>query len=469
MFNTLFLIPLAAVLQGPPPPTQAPHELHKARITIITQADGRTERVTREFDADNAEELHAMLQSIGSTDPLAGPDASRTSEWKRDTLSLEQFLLAGYGKGGRLGVSTTGLTESRMRERQVKAGAYVENVVSGSAAEKLGLREGDIITSLNGTATPGPEALVNAVRAHPPGETVEVTWLRGKKQMNGRIELDEAPNESFSFSLPTPDSEGFIADLPPLPPMTYLGVTTEEEEGNGPRVSSVAPGSPADAMGLQEGDIIRTVDGAPISSFMDLSRNIRAHQPEDTVEIGIVRNGQALTVTGQLGRSPEGLSRAMPFTWERDLDFQDDPSFDAEGMRRELERLRQDMEDLRLQLGREHGSAPGANAELPDAKEWDMLKAKGLVANGEELALPGLSLYTGPDGQVHHLRFNATERGDLKVAVFDDQGKGVYEERITSFKGRYDRKLDLSELAKGGYFLIITQHDRSVVRRLLHG
>jgi len=53
------------------------------------------------------------------------------------------------------------------------------------------------------------------------------------------------------------------------------------------------------------------------------------------------------------------------------------------------------------------------------------------------------------------------------VNVHDGTGTKVYEERITGFKGRYERTLDLSDKATGNYFLVIEQNGKSAAQKLV--
>jgi putative serine protease PepD len=60
-------------------------------------------------------------------------------------------------------------------------GAGVQGVNAGSAAEKAGLKKGDVITKVDGQVITGSEALVATVRGHRPGDTVKLTVVRGGK------------------------------------------------------------------------------------------------------------------------------------------------------------------------------------------------------------------------------------------------------------------------------------------------
>nr|MCW2727808.1 trypsin [Aeromicrobium sp.] len=68
-------------------------------------------------------------------------------------------------------------------------GAEVKDVNPDGAGEKAGLKEGDVITSVNGAIIPTSEALVAAVRGYNPGEKISLTYLRGGKKTEVDVTL----------------------------------------------------------------------------------------------------------------------------------------------------------------------------------------------------------------------------------------------------------------------------------------
>ena len=54
------------------------------------------------------------------------------------------------------------------------------------------------------------------------------------------------------------------------------------------------PGTPAATAGLQDGDLVVEVDGAPIESFTELAAIIRAHKPGDSITLGLQRAGTSI-------------------------------------------------------------------------------------------------------------------------------------------------------------------------------
>jgi S1-C subfamily serine protease len=70
-----------------------------------------------------------------------------------------------------------------------------------------------------------------------------------------------------------------------------LGVFGKPSQG-GCVVREVVPASPAEAAGLQVGDVITTVDGQPVADMPGISRIIRTHQLGETVSVEYLREGK---------------------------------------------------------------------------------------------------------------------------------------------------------------------------------
>lgn len=80
----------------------------------------------------------------------------------------------------------------------------------------------------------------------------------------------------------------------PLNPQVARLLNVEAE--GGVVVLDVVSGGPAEAAGLRPGDVIVTMDGRDVRSLEDFLASLRRHEPGDRVEVGVVRDGQPLTV-----------------------------------------------------------------------------------------------------------------------------------------------------------------------------
>jgi putative serine protease PepD len=84
-----------------------------------------------------------------------------------------ELINTGHANHPLLGVSLEDSTSSTGLDR-----AIVHSVTSGGPAAKAGIKEGDVITAVDGSETEGADAVIAAIRSHQPGQQVTVTVLR---------------------------------------------------------------------------------------------------------------------------------------------------------------------------------------------------------------------------------------------------------------------------------------------------
>lgn len=77
-------------------------------------------------------------------------------------------------KAGYLGVEIIGVTSDVSQMYDLPIGVYVKNVIEGSAAEKAGIKDGDVIVKLDGSSVASDTELIEALGYYEAGETVEV-------------------------------------------------------------------------------------------------------------------------------------------------------------------------------------------------------------------------------------------------------------------------------------------------------
>lgn len=78
----------------------------------------------------------------------------------------------------------------------MRDGASVESVSSGGAADKSGLKQGDVIVAYNGNSVDSVEALLGYVRAASVGDTAKLTVVRGSNVMSINVKLDKAETKT---------------------------------------------------------------------------------------------------------------------------------------------------------------------------------------------------------------------------------------------------------------------------------
>jgi serine protease Do len=111
----------------------------------------------------------------------------------------------------------------------------------------------------------------------------------------------------------------------------YIGATVQDVTPDiadslgvaktGALVADVAPGGPAEAAGVKPGDLVLKVEGHPVTSAADLTRQIGGFHSGDTIRLEIRRDGQTRDIAVRSGLRPS----------ERELAFNDDAPQGADG------------------------------------------------------------------------------------------------------------------------------------------
>lgn len=199
---------------------------------------------------------------------------------------------------GFLGVSLGPVTDDIADSLGLPAnrGEIVQSVQPDSAAEAAGLRDGDIITSINGQDVTSEQTVIFLIANIQPGETIPLEVLRNGKTVALSATLGKRPSEqelreqAQTFD---PDSEepmnpdemdDVVADklglqVLPLTPQ-IAGRVGVDEDTVGLVVGAVDPNSDAGRKGLRRGDVILEANYTAVASVDDLRVQIEAAEAD---------------------------------------------------------------------------------------------------------------------------------------------------------------------------------------------
>jgi serine protease Do len=109
----------------------------------------------------------------------------------------------------RLGIETESLHDQLADYFGVKSGLLVRSVISGSAAEKAGLKAGDVITKIGDKDIARTGAVADALRSVPAGQSFQITLVRNKKEMTLSAKLDEKKQPMMPHKTGRPHAKVF--------------------------------------------------------------------------------------------------------------------------------------------------------------------------------------------------------------------------------------------------------------------
>ena len=249
------------------------------------------------------------------------------------------------GGGSYLGVNTRDITPDRVSALKLKdeSGVEITTVDQDSPAGKAGLKEHDVILTVNGNKVESVEQLRRMIREIPAGRVAKLSISRNGQAMNFEVPLADR-GKFMPGHFPK-----FDVHIPPMPPMPnfnemdipqvsvvvvhssarsglmienltpQLGDYFGAKNGHGVLVRSVEKGSRAEKAGFRAGDVIVRVGKEPVHDSGDFSHAMQSQRAGGPVSVGIIRDKKEQTITLTL---PERKQSGDLFP-EESFDFPD--------------------------------------------------------------------------------------------------------------------------------------------------
>ena len=229
--------------------------------------------------------------------------------------------------GAFLGVTTEDNNEGDDKKPE---GATITDVTNGSAAEKAGLKEGDVITKINDKKVEGPGSLSEVVTSFKPKDEVTVHFLRDGKEKTAKAVLGESKSTAMAYSFTGPNGKTRSFTMPRTPlamgddnmvwsdgdgptiagldrlksmnGMTFfprqqkLGLKIQDtEEGDGVKVLDTDKDSPAEKAGLKKDDVVTEIGGKKVTNTDEARDQLMENAEKSLYNIKAKRNGSEMS------------------------------------------------------------------------------------------------------------------------------------------------------------------------------
>jgi serine protease Do len=230
------------------------------------------------------------------------------------------------GKSSYLGVDIADISSDRLGALKLKEeqGVEVTMVDQDAPAGKAGIKEHDVILTMNGTAIESKTQLQRMIHETPAGRVVSFGMSRDGQPMTIKVQLADRKNEFLHMKMKDEDWEkGFKVEIPPIPNLPdfdvpnigvvvvhssmrsglmvenitpQLGEFFGVKNGNGVLVRSVEKGSRADKAGLRAGDVITRVGDQPVHDTSDFTHALHSHST-GSIGVSVMRDKKEQTLT----------------------------------------------------------------------------------------------------------------------------------------------------------------------------
>lgn len=207
----------------------------------------------------------------------------------------------GHMERGYLGVMSQKLNPEMATALKLahSTGALVAEVEPNAPAAKAGLKPGDVVTAVNGTAVGDPRALARQVAALRPGSTATVVVQRDGAEQTLKMTAASLPEKTADAGVPGEPSGGAKLGLAlaPINPAARESLGLGDDV-KGAVIAAVRPGSPASEAGLKPGDVLLSVCNKQVATPEDAVQAIRAQQAskQQAVALRVLRDGHSLFV-----------------------------------------------------------------------------------------------------------------------------------------------------------------------------
>ncbi|MEN0007018.1 MAG: PDZ domain-containing protein, partial [Bacteroidota bacterium] len=175
-----------------------------------------------------------------------------------------------------IGIYSTTVSKSKAKTLGFENpyGSYVRKIYPNSGAAAAGLQAFDYVTGVNDEEVARHYTISDILSQYQPGDEVKVSLVRQNKPMEMMVRLGDRSN--LKFARRTAEEDPFFGISPKhkrLPP----GV-------DGVPVT-IINNSTAQAMGLEDGDIVLTVDGNPVLDWHDIDPAVDNRQVGDPITV----------------------------------------------------------------------------------------------------------------------------------------------------------------------------------------
>ncbi|GJM36052.1 MAG: hypothetical protein DHS20C18_50530 [Saprospiraceae bacterium] len=323
-------------------------------------------------------------------------------------------------------------------------GHYVTNVIRNTAADRANIQPFDYIYGVDEYRTAKDQDLTTILKKYKPGDQGVIHLIRKSKRQTVPVTLSRRSDARYSDQ-----------DKCEEP---FFGIrsshTSRDEDGV---TVDIVANSTAQAMGLKDGAVIKSINGHPMYDWTDISTAIDNMKVGQTATVEYSQNGQRKTGSEPIKSycdTKTKINKSYGNDWSDWMNDDEGISVSPRSPRsptnrRNLDNVRIKIQDVNPHeaeaMKRQHG------VEIPTTNDLRVNNLK-LLPNSEE--------------GVFRLTFELPQSGETNIRIFNTAGRQIYNYDLGRFSGDFSDEVNISQNGDGSYFLNIRQGNKTMTQKI---
>lgn len=371
------------------------------------------------------------------------------------------FILNAQHSRPVLGITTSRVTYEKVKawDLENKDGFIIRKVYPNSPAKAAGLQAFDFITAINGNQLDDEAHFSSFLSGYQVGEMVNVTFTRNGQSQAVKVLLANSSEDMGSLQRSSEQDP-------------FLGISASHRnmpEGVKGVAVSVIHNSTAQAMGLENNDIITQIDDFKVLDWHDMDPAIDNRNVGEPIKVTFYRDGEMMSRTRVIKSRaathndhsrPNGPSVIEPETPSTKVS----EAIIEDALEKEI---------LALELDLAEAVSKNQQTDAPSNPDNDPSNSNSVENPSQNTLAPNtlkfqeLKVFPNPSTGIFDLEFDLPEEGRTAVRIYNPNGQAIYFNNLGNFSGRFSDRIDIANSMKGTYFLELSQDDKRLVQKLI--
>lgn len=382
-----------------------------------------------------------------SPQPAPKPDYKEKEKAKAKEKAKDKVKEDGH-EYAFLGVYTDELSREKAKKLGFDNpyGSYVTGILGNSAAEKAGIQVLDYIYGIDEYRVGENQGLTGILKKYKAGDKGEVRLVRqGNKTSVSAI----FGNKSDAKEKEKKEKNKCES--------TFFGVTlvgnSHVGDDYGVKVN-VVKNSTAKEVGLQNGDLILSLNNYRLVEWDDISLILAQLNPGDDISVKYIRDGNKMTGVKPIksyAKTKNCKDCDCNEKYPKEKSWTNNSDEDEKG---KVDRI--DVENVSVVL---------VNMSL---SECEKLTGDGFeLAENNNVNVHNLSVEPNTKKGMFSLNFDLPENGETSVKVLNNKGRIIYDYDLGNYSGDFSDNVDLSQNGEGTYYLFILQDNKWDAKKIV--